>query len=38
MLLDISRLKKLGWRPKHNSIESVRIAVKEILKEIEYHQ
>lgn len=38
MLLDISRLKRLGWRPKHNSMESVRIAVKEILKEIGYHQ
>lgn len=34
MLLDISKLKKLGWKPRHNSVESVRIAVNHILKEL----
>ena len=34
MLLDISKLKKLGWKPKHNSAESVRIATRQILKEM----
>jgi UDP-glucose 4-epimerase len=34
MLLDISKLKKLGWEPKYNSKEAVIIATKQILKEI----
>jgi len=35
MLLDISKIKKLGWKPKYNSKEAVKIATKQILKEIE---
>jgi UDP-glucose 4-epimerase len=38
MLLDISKLKKLGWRPKHNSLESVRIATTLLLKELGYRK
>ncbi|MGC9069219.1 MAG: NAD-dependent epimerase/dehydratase family protein [Thermoprotei archaeon] len=34
MLLDVSKIKKMGWRPKFNSIESVRIATKALIKEI----
>lgn len=34
MLLDISKIKKLGWKPRHNSLESVRAATREILKEL----
>jgi UDP-glucose 4-epimerase len=34
MLLDISKLKNLGWKPKHNSAESVRIASNQILKDL----
>jgi UDP-glucose 4-epimerase len=33
MLLDISKLKKLGWKPKLNSAEAVRKATKELLKQ-----
>jgi UDP-glucose 4-epimerase len=29
--LDTSRMEKLGWKPKYNSGEAVRIAIKEIL-------
>jgi UDP-glucose 4-epimerase len=32
MLLDISKIKNLGWRPRHNSAESVRLATR-VLKE-----
>lgn len=32
MLLDISRLKALGWKPKYKSEEAVRIATKHILE------
>ncbi|MFQ6095888.1 MAG: UDP-glucose 4-epimerase, partial [Candidatus Bathyarchaeia archaeon] len=38
MLLDISKLKKLGWKPKHNSFESVVEASKQILREISYRK
>ena len=31
MLLDISKLKSLGWRPKYNSMEAVRLTVKRII-------
>jgi UDP-glucose 4-epimerase len=31
MLLDISKLKKLGWKPEHNSAESIKIATRQIL-------
>ncbi len=33
MHLDISKLKKLGWRPKLSSVESVKIASQEIFNE-----
>jgi UDP-glucose 4-epimerase len=32
MLLDISKLKRLGWKPKLNSAEAVRKATRELLK------
>jgi len=32
MLMDISRLKALGWKPKYKSEEAVRIATKHILE------
>ncbi|MEM2904928.1 MAG: NAD-dependent epimerase/dehydratase family protein [Candidatus Bathyarchaeia archaeon] len=35
MLLDVSKLKRLGWSPRHNSLESVRIAAKQALLELE---
>ena len=31
MLLDISKLKKLEWKPRYNSAEAVRQAIKEVL-------
>ncbi len=33
MLLDISRLKSLGWRIKYNSLDAVKLTVKEMLEE-----
>jgi UDP-glucose 4-epimerase len=33
MALSVARLKALGWRPAHNSEESVRLCVKELLRE-----
>ncbi|MEM2554692.1 MAG: NAD-dependent epimerase/dehydratase family protein [Nitrososphaerota archaeon] len=36
MLLDISKIKKLGWKPKYNSRKAVRIATRQILEEIKY--
>jgi UDP-glucose 4-epimerase len=36
MLLDILKLKKLGWEPKHSSFESVAEASRQILREIGY--
>ena len=38
MLLEVSRLKKLGWGPKHNSLESVVEASKQILREMGYRK
>lgn len=35
MLLDISKLKRLGWKPKYGSAESVRIAATQILEQLE---
>ncbi len=32
MLLSIEKIKRKGWKPKHNSDESVRLAAKEILE------
>ncbi len=34
MLLSIERLKSLGWRPKYNSEQAVRMAVRDLLDEI----
>lgn len=34
MLLDISKIKSLGWRPKHNSKESVRLTARELIDEL----
>lgn len=34
MLLDVSRLMSLGWKPKYNSVESVRLTVKEMLGKV----
>ncbi len=34
MHLDISKLKSLGWRPKHNSREAVRKAARSVLEEL----
>jgi len=31
MLLDISKLKKVGWKPRYNSLEAVKLTVKSIL-------
>ena len=35
MFLDISKMKRLGWNPRHNSVESVRTATNRILRELE---
>ena len=35
MFLDISKMKRLGWKPRHNSGESVRTATNQILRELE---
>ncbi len=35
MFLDISEMKRLGWKPKCNSAESVRTATNQILREVE---
>ena len=37
MLLDISKIKTLGWKPKHNSEQAMRRSTKDILKEIKLH-
>jgi len=34
MLLDISKIKRLGWRPKYSSREAVRLAVRDLLNEL----
>lgn len=34
MLLDISKIKSIGWRPRYNSSEAVRLAVRELREEI----
>ncbi|WP_290623995.1 MULTISPECIES: NAD-dependent epimerase/dehydratase family protein [unclassified Archaeoglobus] len=34
MLLSIERLKKIGWRPKYSSEEAVRMAVRDLIEEL----
>ncbi|MHC1635165.1 MAG: NAD-dependent epimerase/dehydratase family protein [Candidatus Methanospirareceae archaeon] len=34
MLLDTSKLRRLGWKPKYNSETAVRIATRDLLREI----
>jgi UDP-glucose 4-epimerase len=34
MWLDISKLERLGWRPCHNSNESIRKAVRMLVNEV----
>jgi nucleoside-diphosphate-sugar epimerase len=34
MLLDTTRLKRLGWRAMYNSEEAVRVTVNDIIKNI----
>lgn len=34
MILDIQKIKQLGWRPKYNSFDSVRLATKEIIEDL----
>jgi len=34
MLLDISKIKRLGWKPKYSSKEAVRLAVRDLLNEL----
>ena len=34
MLLDVGKLKSLGWKPRYNSEESVRLAAKSLISEI----
>lgn len=34
MLIDISRIKRLGWRPKISSYEAVRLTARALLKEL----
>jgi len=31
MLLDISKIKRLGWKPKYRSAEAVRLAVRDAM-------
>ncbi len=38
MLLDISKILKLGWRPKYSSVEAVRLAVRDVLKNLGYER
>jgi UDP-glucose 4-epimerase len=33
MLLDISKLKSLGWKPKHNTKQAIRKATKHLITE-----
>jgi len=35
MLLDISKIKTLGWKPKHNSKQAIRKAARKLLTEKE---
>lgn len=34
MLLDITKLKSLGWKPRYNSIQAVKLATRSLIKEL----
>ena len=34
MLLDISKIKTLGWKPKHNTQQAIKKAIKYLLTEV----
>jgi nucleoside-diphosphate-sugar epimerase len=34
MFLSIKKLRSLGWTPSHNSEQSIRLATRQILKEL----
>jgi len=36
MLLSIEKLKSMGWRPKYNSEQAVRLAVRDLLEELRH--
>ena len=36
MFLDISKMKRLGWKPRYNSAESIKTATNQILRELEF--
>jgi len=38
MLLSIEKLKKIGWKPKYNSEKAVKLAVKDLLNELNYEK
>jgi len=33
MLLDISKIKTLGWKPKHNTQQAIKKAIKHLITE-----
>jgi UDP-glucose 4-epimerase len=35
MQLDVSKIKRHGWKPKRNSDEAVRAAIDELIRELE---
>jgi len=35
MQLDISKIKRMGWRPKRNSEEAIRLSAKELIRELQ---
>ncbi len=38
MLLSIEKIKKIGWKPKYNSEKAVKLAVKDLLNELNYEK
>jgi UDP-glucose 4-epimerase len=38
MLLDVSRIEDLGWRPKYGSLEAVRITAEELARGVAYQK
>lgn len=35
MLLSIEKLKRLGWKPRYNSEEAVRMAVRDLVEDLD---